>query len=679
MILKYYGGNISIEKLNNICKITSDGISAYHLIKAAEKIGLNAVGMKCEFKYLITEKIKLPIIAHVTLNHSFLHYIVIYEINLEKKYLLIADPSSHIKKILFKDFIYIYNDTIITFDKQNVICSENNTLSLNDTITEIIINNKRKLLVTLIFSILYLFFSIISTYFIQLLISVQDNSVRLYVIFLITTFTLIYILKFITKYVKNIITIYIMQSIDFDLTTRTYYFILSLPYSYYQNKTIGEIISKINDLKEIKTLIQKLIELFIYFIFSFISIILLSIIKFQYLYIVALIYVMYFCLIIYLVKTISKSIKEYQKNKAKYTSFLVESFANFETIKALHIQNDLQNEFISNSVSYLAKEQKLSNKLTLLELFKELIEIMGFLTCIIFSIFYIKNIGLLFTITYLYTNSILFIKQIVDFIPILKEAKEAINRIKDIFVKEDKKSLYYKPTIRNIICKNLTYTYDDKENILENISFMIEAKSKVLILGKSGVGKSTFFKLLLKYYEVNRNNIFIDDKDICDYDTETLNKSIIYISQNETLFTGTLYDNITLYKEIDENELRKVLKICEIEKILKNNILGFNMWIEEGGKNLSGGEKQRIFLARALLKNFNMLIIDEGLSQLDIKSERRILINLFKYYDDKIILFSSHRIDNLDLFNKIIRFEDKNKIKDIEKNQYGIYKETEYF
>lgn len=679
MILKYYGGNISIEKLNDICKITKNGISAYHLIKAAEKIGLNAAGMKCEFKFLITEKIKLPIIAHVTLNHSFLHYIVIYEINLQKKYLLIADPSSHIQKIPFKEFIYLYNDTIITFDKQNIIYNENNILSLNDIIIEIIKNNKVNLLIILIFSILYLFFSIISTYFIQLLIETQNNSVKLYVIFLITTFTLIYILKFITKYVKNIITIYVIQNIDFDLTTGIYHFILSLPYSYYQNKTIGEIISKISDLKEIKNLIQKLIELFIYFIFSFISIILLFIIKFQFLYVVAFIYLMYLFIIIYLFKTISKSIKAYQSTKATYTSFLIESLANFETVKGLHIQNKLQNKFITNFLSYLSKEQNLSNKITLVEFFKEMVEIIGFLICILFSIFYIKNMGLLFTITYLYTNSILFIKLFIDFIPSLKESKEAINRIKGLFIKENKKSLYYKSSIKNITCRNLTYTYDDKENILENISFMIESKSKVLILGKSGVGKSTFFKLLLKYYDVNRNSIFIDEIDICDYDTESLNKSIVYISQNETLFTGTLYDNITLYKEVNEDQLKKVLKICEIDKILKKDILGFNMWIEEGGKNLSGGEKQRIFLARALLINFNMLIIDEGLNQLDIKSERKILINLFKYYSDKIILFSSHRIDNLDLFNKIIRFENKNKIKDIEKTQYGIYKETEYF
>ena len=96
--------------------------------------------------------------------------------------------------------------------------------------------------------------------------------------------------------------------------------------------------------------------------------------------------------------------------------------------------------------------------------------------------------------------------------------------------------------------------------------------------------------------------------------------------------------------------------MCFVDKIIDSN-LGYNMMIEENGFNLSGGEKQRIFLARTLLKKFNILIIDEGLSQVDVNMERKILKNIFDKFKDKTIIFISHRLDNLDLFDNLIRIE----------------------
>jgi ABC-type bacteriocin/lantibiotic exporter with double-glycine peptidase domain len=98
--------------------------------------------------------------------------------------------------------------------------------------------------------------------------------------------------------------------------------------------------------------------------------------------------------------------------------------------------------------------------------------------------------------------------------------------------------------------------------------------------------------------------------------------------------------------------------MCYVDEIIKNNDLGYNMVIEENGFNISGGEKQRIVLARALLKNSDVILIDEGLSQVDIELERMILKNIFTYYKDKTFIFVSHRDNNHDLFSKIIKLED---------------------
>ena len=124
------------------------------------------------------------------------------------------------------------------------------------------------------------------------------------------------------------------------------------------------------------------------------------------------------------------------------------------------------------------------------------------------------------------------------------------------------------------------------------------------------------------------------------------------------MFTGTLIDNLNLKHS---NSISK--QICEIEEFSKDNY----QIIEEDGFNLSGGQKQRIVLARAL-NNFNILIIDEGLNQVSVDMERRILKKLFDNYYDKTIIYISHRLDNLDLFDKFIKIKDGTVVVDVMRN-----------
>ena len=202
---------------------------------------------------------------------------------------------------------------------------------------------------------------------------------------------------------------------------------------------------------------------------------------------------------------------------------------------------------------------------------------------------------------------------------------------------------------------NVKFSFNDRDYIIKNIDFNIKKNSKVMIVGKSGSGKSTLFKLLMKYYNTTNNKIFINNIDINNYSKEVLRNNILYLNQNEILFSDTLYNNL-IFDNSNSSNLLEISKMCYVDKLVDNN-LGFNMLIEENGFNLSGGEKQRIMLARALLKKFEILIIDEGLNQIDIDLERKILKNIFKKFKNKTIIVISHRLDNLDLFDNLIEIE----------------------
>ena len=220
-----------------------------------------------------------------------------------------------------------------------------------------------------------------------------------------------------------------------------------------------------------------------------------------------------------------------------------------------------------------------------------------------------------------------------------------------------------------ILIKNLEFTYNNKNNIINDISLRIKQKEKVLIIGSSGSGKSTLLKIIYKYYDINRDKIYLNNYDINDFTKKDIRSNITYISQNEQLYNDTIRNNIILERNIDDKSFYNICNMVYVNDIVKDNILSYDYNLEESGANISGGQRQRIILARALLKNSQIILIDEGLNEIDINLERKILKNIFSYFKDKTIIIVSHRFDNMDLYNKVINIE-KGKIKEVlEKNE----------
>ena len=260
------------------------------------------------------------------------------------------------------------------------------------------------------------------------------------------------------------------------------------------------------------------------------------------------------------------------------------------------------------------------------------------------------------------------IKSILDLEPLVRYSISSLKRINELFEIEEEflgiDKRYTGNRIKgNILINNLSYSPNDKDYILNKINFKINKGEKALLIGKSGSGKSTLVKLLLNYSKVKRNQILIDNKDINDYNTKELRNNITYVSQNETLFTNSIYENIVLSNKVDYDEFLEICKFTEVEQIIKNKPLGYDTLLEENGFNISGGEKNRIILSRALTNDFSILILDEALNELDIDMERRILKRLFKKYKDKTMIIISHRLENMDLFDKVIKIKNGNTIK----------------
>lgn len=208
--------------------------------------------------------------------------------------------------------------------------------------------------------------------------------------------------------------------------------------------------------------------------------------------------------------------------------------------------------------------------------------------------------------------------------------------------------------------RNLNFKYPDgSNNVLKNISFTIPEGSMVGIIGKTGCGKTTIVDLLLRTYNLNDGQVFIDDKDIMHIPFKKIRDSIGYVPQDNFLFSDTIANNIAFaYESFDDEMIQEAAKLADVH----NNIIEFNEQyatiLGERGVTLSGGQKQRVSIARAIVKNPAILIFDDSVSAVDTKTEETILSNLKRIRKNRTTIMIAHRISTVQNLDMIIVMDD---------------------
>lgn len=210
----------------------------------------------------------------------------------------------------------------------------------------------------------------------------------------------------------------------------------------------------------------------------------------------------------------------------------------------------------------------------------------------------------------------------------------------------------------DIAFDNVSFSYGSRPPVLQSLSLEIPKGKKVAFVGESGAGKSTLAKLLLKFIEVNEGKLTLSGYNIKDINTSYLRSKIAYIPQNIELFTGTIIDNLKVGNpnasyEAMMSACRRSGASAFIEKLPNR----YGSFIEEGGSNLSGGEKQRIAIARALLSNPDLFIFDEATSNLDSFSEKKIQDLIFNRILGKTVIIIAHRLSTIRACDHILFLE----------------------
>ena len=205
----------------------------------------------------------------------------------------------------------------------------------------------------------------------------------------------------------------------------------------------------------------------------------------------------------------------------------------------------------------------------------------------------------------------------------------------------------------NIEFKNVSYSYNESKNIINNLSFKINKNSSIALVGESGSGKSTIIKLIMGLIKYNKGNILIDNNELSKLNLNTFYDNVTYVSQEAPIFDGTLRENLIFDKNINDDEIIKVLNLVYLNKFYEKLENGLDTELGEKGVRMSGGERQRVALARLFFDDSKIVILDEATSAMDNITEKHVMENIVKQLDNKTLIIIAHRLETIKEVDKI--------------------------
>lgn len=349
--------------------------------------------------------------------------------------------------------------------------------------------------------------------------------------------------------------------------------------------------------------------------------------------------------------------REMNKNDTDANSKAIDSLLNFETVKYFGNEKLEADRFASSMQRYEIAATKVWTSLAWLNMGQAVIMGLGMTGCMVLSAIAVQNgeqtigdfvmINALLMQLFLPLNFIGFI---------YREIRQGFADLEDMFsIMSVDQEIQDKPGAKELVVEqgvirfeNVRFHYDEERKILNDVSFEVPAGKTVAIVGPSGAGKSTISRLLFRFYDVTSGAITIDGQDLRDIQQKSLRNQVGMVPQDTVLFNETISYNIRYGRpDADQEEVENAAEMAQIGDFLRNLPQGFKTEVGERGLKLSGGEKQRVAIARTLLKAPPILILDEATSALDTQTEREIQAALDEVSRDRTTVVIAHRLSTV--------------------------------
>lgn len=667
-IAKQNGYKIPISKIREIAGTDKQGTNAFGMIKAAEQLGFSAKAVKGDQNAFFSE-FPLPCIAHVIVNGNLMHYVVVHKIT--KKQIVIADPGHGIVKLTPEEFFgkatrpgkpseYLWTGVLIFLVKSESFVKGDETKGLFQRFFHLLLPQKNLLLHIFMASLVYTILGIAGAFYYKALMDdiLPDGLIRS-----LTTLSVgvifLNIFKVILDAIRSHLLLYLSQKLDIALLLGYYRHILELPMNFFGSRKVGEIVSRFNDASNVRDAISgATLTIMIDTLMAVGGAIVLYMQNAKMFGIAVIMVVLYAAIVLGFRKSYDRWNRNQMEDNAQLTSYLVESLNGMQTVKAFNAERKANYETESRFVKLLKSVFRLSFIGNMQNALKVFVELVGGIVILwvggVDVIHGSLTMGQLITFQSLLVYFLDPVKNLINLQPQMQTAVVAADRLGEILDLEaekgesERRKLHPESIAGDIELKNIDFRYGTRKLVIEDVSLTIRKGEKVAFVGESGSGKTTLAKLLLHLYQAESGEILINGNNIEDIRIETLRERIAYIPQETFLFSGSIYENLTL--GIDYPVMEDVVdaaKKAQAHGFINEMPLRYETRLEENGANLSGGQRQRLAIARAMLKKPDVLILDEATSNLDAVTERALDDTIREFSKDMTTIFIAHRLSTI--------------------------------
>lgn len=701
IISKYYGKSIPLQIIRDIAETTREGSSLLSLSDAAERIGFKTLGVKANVQMLMKE-IPLPCILHW---HN-VHFVVLYKVKKKQNdYIFyISDPSYGLITYNSQDFLkaWIGNNADTDVSEGVALLLETTPeFSKNDWDGN---NDKTRLSYLFKYLLKYkaLFIQLIVSLFATSLISlifpfitqsvvdvgIQNQDVNFIFIVLLSQIML-FTGKAAIEVIRSWILLHLSTRINISIVSDFFIKLMNLPISFFDTRMTGDIMQRISDHHRIE---QLLTNSSLNTIFNLFSLVVYSVILLLYDYKLFLIYLCGSLVYIFWISFFLNRRRELDYKKfsqvSQEQSSVIELINGMQEIKMHNAEKQkrwkwefLQVKLFKINIETLSLEQLQTVGGNFINQMKD----------VFISFFTAKlvidgkiTLGMMLSTQYIIGQLSVPLAQFLEFLKNYQDAKISLERLGEIHNKdneEDTNTIYeYDLQNNDIIVDNLDFRYTGTDNyVFKNLNIVLPYQKTTAIVGASGSGKTTLLKLLLKFYEPTKGTIKVGTSSLSNVLPRIWRDKCGVVMQEGYIFNDSIAGNIAIGDDvINKEKLRKAVEIANIKEFVEGLPLNYNTKIGNEGAGMSGGQKQRLQIARAVYKSPEYIFFDEATSALDANNEKVIMENLEQFFKGKTAIVIAHRLSTVKHADKIIVL-DKGKVVEEGNHSELVALKGEYF
>ena len=677
MILGYYGTFIPLERLRVECGVSRDGSKASKIVLAARRFGLNADGYRREIANL--KNTVFPAIIFWEFNH----FVVLEGFKGDKAY--INDPASGRRKVSYADFDTSYTGVILEFSKSESFVKQGKKPSLFSMLRRRITGMKSIILYVILLGLFLLVPGFVIPAFSRFFVdTILVSKLTGFLKPLLVAMGLTALLKALLTLIQQFVLMRFHLKLSLSSSAQFLNHVFKMPVEFFTQRMTGEICNRLFSNDVVATLISTqlasaVINLFCVFFYG--------ILMFRYDIPLTLICIAALGLNFFIMWIFSEPVKigtfKTEMEMGKLYGHTMNGISMIETLKASGLENDFFQQWSGQHAKVVLENQKMGRLSHAVAQFPQsLTQILNLLTLLV-GAFRVMNgnitMGMLVAFQSLQASFMAPVIQILQLGKEIQSSQADMSRIDDVmnypvqkrykddFEKDeekpeskenstaDKKAFGIKKLQGYISLKNVTFGYDKlAKPLIENLNLELKPGSRVALVGGSGSGKSTIGKLVSSLYEPWSGEILFDGKKVSEIERNQFTSSLAVVDQSIFLFEGTVRDNLTMWNsnEADENFYIQAAKDACIHDDISERPGGYYGKVEEGGKNFSGGQRQRLEIARALTVNPRILILDEATSALDPVTELIVDENIRRRGCTCIII--AHRLSTIRDCDEII-------------------------